>query len=68
VLQGQKHDPDGAYVRRFVPELAQVHLKYLHAPWEAPSPPRHYPAPIINLAFGRQRALDALKTITKSAT
>jgi len=67
VLQGEKFDADGAYVRRYVPELAHVELKYLHSPWLASSPPRHYPPPIVNLAFGRQRALDALKTITKSA-
>lgn len=65
-LQGAKFDADGAYVRRYVPELARVELKYLHAPWTAPLPPRHYPSPIVDLAFGRARALDALKTITKS--
>jgi deoxyribodipyrimidine photo-lyase len=67
VLQGQKFDPDGLYVRRFVPELAHVPAKFIHAPWEMEKPPRNYPAPIIDLAFGRQRALDALQTITKSA-
>ncbi len=65
--QGAKFDPDGAYVRRYVPELANVPLKYLHAPWTSPSPPRNYPAPIVDLAFGRTRALDALKTIAKSS-
>ncbi len=37
VLQGQKFDPDGAYVRRWVPELAQLPDRYLHAPWDAPA-------------------------------
>ena len=36
VLQGRRFDPDGAYVRRFVPELARLDLAFLHAPWEAP--------------------------------
>jgi deoxyribodipyrimidine photo-lyase len=67
VLQGLKFDPDGAYVRRFVPELAGLPTRHVHAPWEADSPPRNYPKPIVDLAFGRQRALDALKIITKSA-
>jgi deoxyribodipyrimidine photo-lyase len=66
VLQGEKFDPTGAYVRRYVPELAKMEAKYIHAPWLAPEKPRNYPAPIVDLAFGRQRALDALKTITRS--
>jgi deoxyribodipyrimidine photo-lyase len=36
VLQGRKFDADGGYVRRFVPELAALDAKYIHAPWEAP--------------------------------
>jgi deoxyribodipyrimidine photo-lyase len=67
VLQGAKFDPAGDYVRHFVPELSRLPDKLIHAPWNAPSPPRNYPSPIIDLAFGRARALDALKTITKSA-
>ena len=66
VLQGEKFDPDGAYVRRYVPELSNLVDKFIHQPWTAPTPPRHYPKPIVDLAFGRDRALDALKTITKS--
>ena len=66
VLQGEKFDPKGAYVRRYVPELSNLIDKNVHQPWTAYQPPRHYPAPIVDLAFGRARALDALKTITKS--
>jgi deoxyribodipyrimidine photo-lyase len=66
VLQGQKFDPDGTYVRTWVPELANIAAKHVHAPWEMPQPPRNYPAPIVDLAFGRKRALDALQSITKS--
>jgi deoxyribodipyrimidine photo-lyase len=36
ILQGEKFDSNGAYVRRFVPELADLPDKYLHKPWEAP--------------------------------
>jgi deoxyribodipyrimidine photo-lyase len=67
VTQGEKFDPEGAYVRRFVPELARLPNKHLHAPWL--TPPlllaeagirlgRTYPAPLVDLAEGRQRALD----------
>ncbi|HWA69782.1 MAG TPA: deoxyribodipyrimidine photo-lyase [Rhizomicrobium sp.] len=63
VLQGEKFDPGGAYVRRFVPELKDVPDRYVHRPWEAPQPPAHYPAPILDLAEGRSRALQAFKAL-----
>lgn len=68
VLQGQKFDPLGDYVRRWVPELAAVPEKYIHAPWEMPAEEqsasravigRDYPAPIVEHAFARQRTLEA---------
>lgn len=66
VLQGRKFDPDGAYVRRFVPELRGLDTRYLHAPWEAPALDRvgiRYPDPIVDLAAGRARALEAFAAI-----
>lgn len=65
-LQGERFDPDGAYVRRFVPELASARGKSIHAPWLDLMSSRAYPAPMIDLAFGRARALDALKTISET--
>ena len=59
VLQGEKFDGDGAYVRRWVPEVAALPDKFLHKPWEAPRITRDYPPPIIVHAEGRARALDA---------
>jgi deoxyribodipyrimidine photo-lyase len=68
VLQGRKFDAEGDYVRRFVPEIGGLDARYIHAPWEAP-PDRltkagvilgkTYPYPIVDLAEGRARALDA---------
>ncbi len=66
VLQGGKFDPAGDYVRKYVPELADVPVKHIHTPWESAVKPRNYPTPIVDLAFGRARALDALKIITRS--
>lgn len=68
VLQGEKFDADGAYVRRWVPELAKLPDKFLHKPWEAPDIILRganvrlgldYPRPIIAHAEGRARALAA---------
>ena len=57
VAQGDKHDPTGAYVRRWLPELARVPRAFLHAPWRAPSPPRDYPPPIVDHRMARERYL-----------
>lgn len=56
-LQARKFDPDGAYVRRWVPELADVPDEHVHEPWRAQRPPRDYPAPIVDHAEARERAL-----------
>ena len=63
VLQGEKFDPDGVYVRQWVPELADVPARVIHKPWQMPEPPPAYPAPIVDLAAGRRRALAAYETI-----
>ena len=69
VLQGEKFDPDGAYVRRWVPELAALPDKFVHKPWEAPDDlrPRDYPTPVIEHGFARRRALDAFETMRRRA-
>ena len=63
VLQGEKFDPSGSYVRQFVPELKDVPDKHIHKPWAAPVPPPNYPAPIVDLAWGRERALAGFKAL-----
>jgi deoxyribodipyrimidine photo-lyase len=72
VLQGQKFDPEGEYVRRYVPELAKLPASRIHAPWEADPAilayagvrlGQTYPRPIIGLAEGRERALAAYATL-----
>jgi deoxyribodipyrimidine photo-lyase len=69
VLQGEKFDPDGTYVRRWLPELAKLPDKHIHKPWTAPAALRalakDYPEPIVDLAEGRARALAAFKALTQ---
>ena len=59
ILQGEKFDPAGAYVRTWLPALAAVPDRFIHQPWNAPVPPAGYPARIIDHAAGRARALAA---------
>ena len=75
VLQGRKFDPDARYVRRFVPELAALPARWVHEPWAAPPLVlaqagvrigATYPAPIVDLAAGRARALEALRLLATS--
>jgi deoxyribodipyrimidine photo-lyase len=60
VSQGQKFDPDGTYVRRWVPELGSYPDRYVHCPWDAPDRPLDagdYPDRIVDHAAERDEAL-----------
>jgi deoxyribodipyrimidine photo-lyase len=72
VLQGEKFDPHGTYVRQYVPELAKMPAEWIHKPWEAPAEVLkaagvelgvNYPTPAIGLNEGRDRALAAFKKL-----
>ncbi|MBX7199887.1 MAG: DNA photolyase family protein, partial [Rhodospirillaceae bacterium] len=72
VLQGAKFDADGAYVRRWVPEIAGLPDDHIHAPWEAPAVVLAaacvklggtYPAPVVDHKGARDRALAAFKAL-----
>jgi deoxyribodipyrimidine photo-lyase len=76
VLQGQRFDPEGDYVRMWVPELARLPAKWIHQPWKAPTEVLesagvrlgdNYPEPIVDHDEARQRALDALHKVTARA-
>jgi deoxyribodipyrimidine photo-lyase len=63
ILQSKKFDPEGIYIKKWVPELAELDIKYLHAPWEANITIASYPKPIIDHEFGRKRALEAYQNL-----
>ena len=72
ITQGQKFDADGAYVRRWCPEIAGLPDKFLHAPWLAPENVlsdagvvlgQTWPVPIIAHEAGRKQALDAYEIL-----
>ncbi len=75
ILQGEKFDPDGVYVRQWVPEIADLPDKHLHAPWKAPEDVlakagvklgETYPAPVVDHGEARQRALDAFEKLKEN--
>lgn len=62
ILQSQKFDPDGAYIRTWVPELAGLRGPDIHTPWQATLlQPTGYPSPIVDHGVARARALAAWK-------
>jgi len=72
VLQSETYDPRGAYVRRWVPELAALPDAWIHKPWAAPAKVlaqagvrlgETYPYPILDHAAARDRALDAFRAL-----
>ena len=76
VLQGERFDPHGDYVRRWVPELARLPDRWVHQPWSAPAEVReaagvrlgeNYPWPIVDLAASRARALEVFAQFKERA-
>ncbi len=76
IIQGEKFDTDGSYVRKYCPELKDVPDKYLHQPWEMPSLElaaagvtlgKTYPHPIISHPDGRAKALKAYADFKESS-
>ncbi len=74
ITQGMKFDPEGNYIRRWVPEIGRLPAPWIHQPWEAPplllaehkvSLGKTYPHPIIAHAQARERALDAFALLKK---
>ncbi|XP_062232688.1 cryptochrome-1-like isoform X2 [Phragmites australis] len=71
-VQGQKYDPDGEYVRTWIPELARMPTEWIHRPWDAPSSILevagvelgfNYPKPIVELHMARECLDDAISTM-----
>ena len=76
VVQGEKFDSDGAYIRRWVPELAGLDNRYLHKPWTADpeiladagiSLGKSYPEPLVALQQSRREALTAWDRVKRRA-
>ncbi|HLH54227.1 MAG TPA: deoxyribodipyrimidine photo-lyase, partial [Verrucomicrobiae bacterium] len=77
IRQGEKFDPDGAYVRHWCPELSKLPAKYIHNPSTAPGEVlvragvvlgRDYPPPIVSHAIAREVALEAFSKIKQAGS
>ena len=65
VRQSERFDPDGEYIRRWVPELADVDSSEIHEPWKRPDgPPPGYPEPMVDHATERDEALRRYERVT----
>ena len=75
ILQGEKFDKNGDYVKKWVPELKNYPLKYIHKPWELDLKfqesiniiiGRDYPKPIVIHEDARKKALNAFQSLKKN--
>lgn len=72
ITQSERFDPNGKFIRRYLPELANVPDKFIHAPWTLPAGDQRalgvvigadYPAPLVDHAVQRERALALYKSV-----
>ena len=77
VTQSERFDPQGKFIRRYLPELVNVPDRYIHAPWTMPAAiqadcgvqiGRDYPAPIVDHGEARQRTLARFKRASEHET
>ncbi len=67
IKQSVDQDPDGVFIRQWIPELRNMDKTYLHTPWECPSDMNGYPMPIVDEKLARKAASDQLYTLRKGS-
>lgn len=66
IKQGVDHDPDGVFIRKWIPELRQMDQEFIHTPWKAPSQLNGYPMPIVDEKAARKAAADKVYGLRKN--
>jgi len=66
VKQSIDHDPEGKFIRRYVPELADVSAQWIHEPWRMPDPPSAYKSPLVDHDSAIKHARDEISKRRKT--
>ncbi|MDB9784582.1 DNA photolyase family protein [Pelagibacteraceae bacterium] len=72
ILQGERFDKKGDYIKKWIPELSDVPEKFIHKPWEIDDQKKKldinkkYPAPVVDHQLARKKALEAFQEIKKN--
>ncbi|MBE0471635.1 MAG: deoxyribodipyrimidine photo-lyase [Methyloprofundus sp.] len=66
IKQGIDHDPEGSFIRHWIPELRNIDQAYIHTPWQAGSQMNGYPMPIVDEKTTRKAAADKLYSLRKN--
>jgi deoxyribodipyrimidine photo-lyase len=64
--QARDQDPEGIFIRQWVPELGYIHNKFIHTPWSYPEKVNDYPSPIVEESHARRGAADRMHSLRKS--
>lgn len=67
IKQGMDHDPEGVFIRRWLPELAGMPDEHIHTPWKAPLQMSGYPMPIVDEKGARTQAVERLYSVRRSS-
>jgi deoxyribodipyrimidine photo-lyase len=68
IKQGIDHDPEGVFIRRWIPELREMDQEFIHTPWQSASQMNGYPMPIVDEKTARKSAADQLYGLRKNYT
>ena len=66
IKQSIDQDPEGAFIKRYVPELGDVSKSWIHQPWRHPCPPKNYPKPLVDLEQATKYARDQISVYQKT--